>query len=81
MHDIAEGVVPNILELILTTISETYKLDPSVNGRGWKSASRTVIEKKFLNYHSYYEGSPCVKFVKEKSKFKVYGTALQVLHF
>lgn len=78
MHDLAEGVVPNILELILTNIGETYQLDPSASRRGWKSASRSIIETRFEDYSSYFEGPPTVKFVKEKSKFKIYGTALQV---
>lgn len=79
MHDLAEGVVPAILELILTTIANTYSLDPSA-GRARLSFSRKVIESRFENF-SFFEGSPQLKWkqVPNKSGFKLDGTALQVI--
>lgn len=78
MHDLAEGVVPAILELILTNIVKTYTLGPSA-GRARQSSSRKLIESRFENF-LFFEGSPQLKWkqMTNNSGFKLDGTALQV---
>lgn len=85
MHDLAEGVVPAILSLILTNIVNSSRLNPSA-GRKWKSANRKIVEgrvKKFI----FFEGSPHLKWIKgsnkkkgekQSGKYKLDGSAVQV---
>lgn len=76
MHDLSEGVIPAILELILTYIATNYKLVPNI--RAWQSANRELIIGRFENF-SFYEGQPSLKWVSLSGKngFKLSGTALQ----
>ncbi len=76
MHDLSEGVIPAILELILTNISSTYELVP--NTRAWQTANRDLIITRFEKFH-YFEGQPTLKWISSSGKngFKLSGTALQ----
>ncbi len=75
MHDLSEGVIQNIIELIFTSISAKYKLNPS-SGRAWLSDNRDLISKSVENF-SFYEGQPCLRVPAGQSSFKLSGTALQ----
>lgn len=76
MHDLCEGVIPAILELILTNIASTYELVP--NTRAWQTANRELITEKFEKF-CFFEGQPSLKWISAagKSGFKLSGTALQ----
>ncbi len=77
MHDLSEGVVPAIFELIVTSISTKYQLDPSLN-RIRLSINRNIIIDSFESF-SYFEGQPTLKWVSlpGKNGFKLSGSALQ----
>lgn len=78
MHDLCEGVVPAIFELIITKIATTYQLDLSSN-RVLQTTNKQIIIKLFENF-SFFEGQPSLKWVSAngKNRFKLSGSALQV---
>lgn len=78
MHDLSEGVIPAIFELIITTIVTTCQLDPS-SRRGIQGDNKLIIINCIDNF-DFYEGKPSLKWVtvSGKSGFKISGTALQV---
>lgn len=78
MHDLSEGVIPAIFELIITTIATSCQLDPS-SRRGRQADNKQLIINFFEDY-KFYEGQPSLKWitVSGKSNFKISGTALQV---
>lgn len=74
MHDLSEGVIPSIFELIVTKLSTDYKLNPS-SGRAYQADNKEIILKSFENFN-FFEGQPSLKWVS--NVFKISGTALQV---
>lgn len=76
MHDLSEGVIQSLVELMFTFISANYKLD-STSGRNWLAVNRDLITKAVEGF-SFFEGQPCLKFSASQASFKLSGTALQV---
>lgn len=76
MHDLCEGIIPVILEQILTSIVSNYSFGSS-SSRQSKSASKSIIEKAFTDF-KFYEGQPQLVWQGQKSSFKIDGSAVQV---
>lgn len=76
MHDLSEGVIPAILELVLTNIASTDDL--VLETRAWRTANRDLIIRRFEQF-KFFEGQPSLKWISSPSKngFKISGTALQ----
>jgi hypothetical protein len=71
-HDLAEGVVLNVLELILTSIARN-------DLTGTVKYNTAVIIKQF-DQHKFYEGKPALKWTGAEG-FKLDGKAIQVSKF
>lgn len=76
MHDLSEGVIPTILELILTDIASTENLVSET--QAWRTANRKLIIERFEKFN-FFEGQPSLKWISSTGKngFKISGTALQ----
>lgn len=77
MHDLCEGIIPSILELILTSICSKYSLNQSTP-TPQKSFAKKIIEQEFQKF-DFYEGKPTLSWdANKRNGFKIDGTAVQV---
>lgn len=79
MHDLTEGIIPAILEQILTMIASKYSLDLAAVGQQRSiSASKKILEESFKKY-DFYEGQPHLVWQSSpRNGYKIDGTAIQV---
>ena len=85
MHDLNEGVVPAVLELILSSFAKKNSFCSELNSRT-KSQTRALIEASFSNFN-FSEGCPTLRWISKSSKgktkktatsFKIEGKAIEV---
>lgn len=79
MHDLAEGICPFVLELILTSLALEHQYaaqNRKTGGTFLKGLSKEVILQRFSQF-KYFEGGAKLKWVA-KEGFRFYGKAVQV---
>lgn len=77
MHDLCEGIIPSILELILSSICSKHSTGQS-SGSHPRSTFKKILENAIKNY-DFYEGQPQLVWGSAyQNGCKIDGTAVQV---